>query len=144
MPLHPLIVHFPIALLILGTLIELASLKYREQLNMTGTVLLISGVITGVISYMTGDSAERFAEMHFGNIEAVVHQHKQMALGAMFLFGAAAALKLLTHFTLRYRKELLIVVLILSILGSGFLAYTGHLGGQIVYQNNKITNIQGE
>ncbi|TDL98944.1 hypothetical protein ERX27_00445 [Macrococcus brunensis] len=144
MPLHPLIVHFPIALLLLATIIELISLKYRGQLNMTGTILLVVGVVTGIISYMTGDSAERFAEMHFGEVEGLIHQHEQMALTSIILFGSAAVIKLYTHFSAKFKKELLIVVLILSVFGSGFLAYTGHLGGRIVYENNKIIATQGE
>lgn len=142
MPLHPLIVHFPVALLLLGTLVEIASLKFRKELNNAGTLLLIAGVISGIAAYMTGDGGERFAEMHFGEVEGMIHQHESMALTSMLLFGAAAAIKLFTHFKDTFRQQLLIVVIILSIIGSGFLAYTGHLGGQIVYQNEQITQHQ--
>ncbi|MCU7557476.1 DUF2231 domain-containing protein [Macrococcus capreoli] len=140
MPLHPLIVHFPIALLLVGTLFELLSLKYRKQLNLAGTILLALGFVSGVVAFLTGDSGERFAEMHFGDIENMVHQHEDMARNAMIMFGIAVALKCITHFTTRYQKVLYIAVIVIAIIGSGLLAYTGHLGGQIVYENAKILN----
>lgn len=142
MPLHPLIVHFPVALLLLATIIEIVSLKYRNSLNNTGTILLVAGVISGIIAYLTGDGGERFAEMHFGEVEGMIHQHESMALTSMLLFSAAAVIKLFTHFKDFYKKQLFIVVIVLSIIGSGFLAYTGHLGGKIVYENEKITQSQ--
>lgn len=138
MPLHPLIVHFPIALLLVGTLFEILSLKYRNQLNVSATILLVLGFISGVISYLTGDSGERFAEMHFGNIESMVHKHEDIARNALLIFGLAVGLKIITHFTLRYQNIIYIAVIVSAIIGSLLLAYTGHLGGQIVYENAKI------
>ncbi|WP_414042204.1 DUF2231 domain-containing protein [Macrococcus animalis] len=140
MPLHPLIVHFPIALLLVGTLFEIASLKYRNQLNLAGTLLLTLGFISGVFAFLTGDSGERFAEMHFGEVEHLIHQHEDMARNAMIMFGIAVALKLFTHFNHKYQKSIYIAVIVLAIIGSVLLAYTGHLGGQIVYENSKILN----
>ncbi|WP_414047278.1 DUF2231 domain-containing protein [Macrococcus equi] len=140
MPLHPLIVHFPIALLLVGTLFELLSLKYRKQLNLAGTILLALGFVSGVVAFLTGDSGERFAEMHFGEIENMVHQHEDMARNAMIMFGLAVGLKLITHFTTQYQKAIYIAVIVIAIIGSVLLAYTGHLGGQIVYENAKILN----
>lgn len=139
MPLHPLVVHFPIALLLVGTLIEIVSLKYRKQLNLTGTILLTLGFISGCIAFLTGDSGERFAEMHFGEeVESLIHAHEDMARNAMITFGAALFIKLYTHFTVKNLRLLYSIVIVLALLGSGLLAYAGHLGGQIVYENAKV------
>lgn len=139
MPLHPLIVHFPIALLLVAAVIELLSLKFKN-LSLTGTILLVTGFASGVLAFMTGDSGERFAEMNFGDVEGMIHHHEDMARLALIIFGVAMLIKLFTHFSKKFIKPLLIVVVILSILGSGVLAYAGHLGGQIVYENSKVTN----
>ncbi|TDM39198.1 hypothetical protein ETI06_12795 [Macrococcoides goetzii] len=140
MPLHPLVVHFPIALLLVGTLFEIVSLKYRKQLNLAGTILLALGFVSGVVAFLTGDSGERFAEMHFGEVENLIHQHEDMARNAMIMFGLAVALKAFTHFNAKYQKQIYIAVIIIAIIGSALLAYAGHLGGQIVYENAKILN----
>lgn len=142
MPLHPLIVHFPIALLILGTIIEIAALKYKEKLSLTGTILLTAGLITGIISYLTGDSAEHFAEIHFGNVESLIHQHEEMAQLSLIAFGIATVLKWAAVFTHKFNKILLAFVILFSIGGSIALGITGHLGGKIVYENDQMKQTQ--
>lgn len=142
MPLHPLIVHFPIALLIMGTIIEILALKYKEKLSLTGTILLTTGVITGIISYLTGDSAEHFAEMHFGEVEYLIHQHEEMAQLSLITFGIATVFKWITMFTSKFNKALISLVILFSIGGSVALGITGHLGGKIVYENDKVKQAQ--
>ena len=142
MPLHPLIVHFPIALLIVGTIVEIFALKYKEKLSVTGTILLTVGLITGIVSYLTGDSAEHFAEMHFGEVEGLIHQHEEMAELSLIAFGIATVLKWITMFTPKFKKALLALVIVFSIGGSIALGITGHLGGKIVYENDHIKQTQ--
>ena len=62
MPLHPLIVHFPIALLLVATVVEIVNLFLKkEYLSKTGTVLVVVGVLSGLVTILTGDPAEEFA-----------------------------------------------------------------------------------
>ncbi|MEX3496806.1 DUF2231 domain-containing protein [Staphylococcus warneri] len=67
MPLHPLFVHFPIALLSLATIISILHLFLKKiNLSITLTTLLTTGMVFGIISYILGDSGEAFAIQHYG------------------------------------------------------------------------------
>lgn len=136
MPLHPLIVHFPIALLLFGTLIEILALWNRQRFNTTGTILLIAGFVTGIISYITGEDAEHFAEEKWGDgVHSWIETHETLALVSLLLFGGATGLKILGYYFPRYQRVMWIIVIILAIAGSTTLAITGHYGGKIVYEN---------
>ncbi|AYC28792.1 DUF2231 domain-containing protein [Paenisporosarcina cavernae] len=136
MPLHPLIVHFPIALLLLATVIELLALWKRSTFNTTGTVLLVVGFLSGIVSYMTGDGAEEFAEEKWGrDVFSLIHTHETLAAISLVLFGGAAGLKLLSYFFPKYQKAIYIIVVVLAVIGSITLAITGHYGGRIVYES---------
>ncbi len=134
-PLHPLIVHFPIALLLLATVIEILALWKREHFNTTGTILLGVGFVSGILSFISGDGAEEYAETKWGEgVEALIHTHETFALLSMIFFGGAFIMKLISYFVPKYQKAAWIIVVILAIIGSIMLALTGHYGGQIVYQ----------
>lgn len=52
MPLHPLLVHFPIALLTFATFLALlAVILKKKDLSFSLALLLIVGMVTGAISY---------------------------------------------------------------------------------------------
>lgn len=69
MPLHPLLVHFPIALLVVGGIIEIVnSVVKKDTLNKMGTFIIVVGVLSGFVALLTGDGAEKFA---FQNWEEV-------------------------------------------------------------------------
>ncbi|WP_391207090.1 DUF2231 domain-containing protein [Psychrobacillus sp. L4] len=151
MPLHPLIVHFPIALLVLGGIIEIVNVFLKSDFwNKVGTVLIIIGVITGVFSLLTGDGAESFAFDHWGrSVHDIIELHSLLANISVIIFGLLAVIKILfkhpnTKFqilkNIPVRKGLITaLVVLLSIAGIATLATTGHLGGKIVYENQTIT-----
>ena len=152
MPLHPLIVHFPIALLVLGGIIEIVNVLLKSDFwNKVGTFLIIIGVITGVFSLLTGDGAEGFAFEHWGrSLHDTVELHSLLANISVIIFGLLAVIKILfkhpntkIHIfkNMTGRKELItVLIVVLSIAGITTLATTGHLGGKIVYENQTITN----
>jgi uncharacterized membrane protein len=131
-PLHPLLVHFPIALLILGTILQIVALWKKDFFDKAALFLLSAGFISGIAAYLSGDGAEEFAAAHWGNAyRSVVEIHQFYATVTLLLFGAAIGLRILFHF---FQKKILIpLVLIFCIFGSITLALTGHYGGQMVY-----------
>jgi len=134
-PLHPLIVHFPIALLLLATVIEIFALWKRERFNTTGTILLGVGFLSGIVSYLTGDGGAEYAEAKWGrSVDALIHTHETFALLSMIFFGGAFGLKLISYVWSQQRKTIWYLVVLVAIIGSIFLALTGHYGGKIVYQ----------
>lgn len=153
MPLHPLVVHFPIALLILAGVIEIVNVfMKKELLNKFGTLLLILGVISGFVSLSTGEESEHFAESTWGNaIEDKIESHENFADISMIIFSALTVIKILFRhnifkFSFLQSKALrggvaTVLIVLLSLGGIAALAETGHLGGKIVYENNSNTSV---
>jgi uncharacterized membrane protein len=131
-PLHPLLVHFPIAFLVIGTLFAIISIWRRDFFDKGAFFMISFGLLSGIIAYLSGDGAERFASTHWGNgYRKLVGIHQLYATMTLLLFGSAVGIRLLFSF---YKRKILIpIVAICCLLGSGALAMTGHYGGQMVY-----------
>lgn len=153
MPLHPLVVHFPMALLILAGVIEIVNVVMKKELlNKFGTLLLVLGVISGFVTLATGDGAEHFAESKWGDVvEGKIKPHETFADISMIIFSVLTGIKIIFRhnifrFSFLQNKTLRggvasVLIVLLSIGGIVALAKTGHLGGKIVYENNSNTSV---
>jgi len=152
-PLHPLLVHFPIAILILGAVIEIVNVfTKKESLNKFGTSLIVIGVLSGFVALATGDGAEHFAYQNWGQgLHDQIELHSLFADISMIIFGALAIIKILfRHSIIKWsvlqNKALrgglaTVLIVLLSIAGTASLAITGHLGGKIVYGNHSTSSM---
>ncbi|WP_035397571.1 DUF2231 domain-containing protein [Exiguobacterium sp. OS-77] len=129
-PLHPLVVHAPIGLLLFATLLLLCSLQWT-RLKLFALITLIVGLLSGIVAYITGDGAEEFGIDKWNLERADIHQHENFALYSLITFGISLLFLLLSYRS--KGKAWLAVSLIVALIGSGLLAYAGHLGGQMVY-----------
>jgi len=129
-PLHPLVVHAPIGLLLFATLLLLVSLKWA-RLKLFALITLVVGLLSGIVAYITGDGAEEFGIDKWNLARADIHHHEDFALYSLITFGISLLFLLLSYRS--KGKGLLIVSLVIALIGSGLLAYAGHLGGQMVY-----------
>lgn len=129
-PLHPLVVHAPIGLLLFATLLLLGSLQWT-RLKLFALITLIVGLLSGIVAYITGDGAEEFGIDKWNLERADIHQHENFALYSLIAFGISLLFLLLSYRS--KGKTWLVVSLIVALIGSGLLAYAGHLGGQMVY-----------
>ncbi|MDD9146986.1 MULTISPECIES: DUF2231 domain-containing protein [unclassified Sporolactobacillus] len=132
-PLHPLLVHFPIALLLLATVTQIIAVIWKKDFfDKAALYLLVVGFLSGIVASLSGDGAEQFASTHWGNgYLSVVRIHKIYAAVTMLLFAAALGARILLHFI--KSRIFMPLVLAFCILGSITLALTGHYGGQMVY-----------
>ncbi|MCJ8013191.1 hypothetical protein MUG84_15775 [Paenibacillus sp. KQZ6P-2] len=140
-PLHPLIVHFPIALLFLAAIVQILALWRPKMFDWPANALLGLGFISGILAYMTGDAGVEYAKNVFGATGAMIHKHENVAFFTLLVFGVLIALKVLIrlpwikeHFAkgLRWITPLLMII---SLAGLVLIYFTGHYGGQIVYHN---------
>ncbi|MDN4524674.1 DUF2231 domain-containing protein [Fictibacillus fluitans] len=137
-PLHPVLVHFPIALLIIGVIVQIIAIWRKPFFDQLALFLFSSGFLTGILAYVSGDGAEHFLRDQVGHsIESSVHIHETYALVTLFIFGAVVLLKLLHRFG--FTKPLLPLVLVLSLAGAVTLSLTGHYGGKMVYHPESIS-----
>lgn len=140
---HPLIVHFPIALFITGLVVDgLGWLLRQENLKRVGLVLILLGALATVPAVATGLAVEETVEKPLEGrpgAEAALEAHEALAiLTAVVLLGAAALrLVLGTGWLERQRawmRGLLVAYLVVGVLGLGLLALTGYRGGELVYR----------
>lgn len=136
MPLHPLFIHFPIALLSLATIISILHLFLKKiNLSITLTILLTTGMVLGIISYMLGDSGEAFAIQHYGlqYVEKLVHLHEIFALASLITYGFATSTQIGSMWFIKYKKLCTGATVVLTIIGFVLLIIAGHLGASITY-----------
>lgn len=136
---HPLSVHFPIVLLLVGTLAYLFSLLLKNQKQQMwdyfSRFLLVAGTVAAWIAIYTGGLADGIVSRKICD-PTVLKSHETSAYTLSILFSIAVVLLFVQDFSFpkiaRKFVQLLIVGLLLT--GSGYLFYTGHLGASVVYQ----------
>lgn len=133
---HPLSVHLPLAILLLATLFFLIGYFTKSLFweNMS-KVLLLTGTVGAWLAIYTGDLADPIVSRQICD-PTVLATHETNAYVVGWLFTAVAAIIILEHFgwLTQFKKITRLFIIILSITGSGFLMYTGHLGATLVYQ----------
>ena len=144
--LHPLVVHFPIALLLIAPLFVLLGLptwspKSRAFL-LSAWILMALGTASVFMALQTGKAAEKPAG-EAPQVKQVLEQHEELAqtTGVLFLvlIIVFTALLLVPHMlrpelSRTLTTALLLAFLVLSGTGALFLANTAHQGGRLVHE----------
>lgn len=143
---HPLTVHFPISFLLLATLVMLVALFLRDTQapfwHRAGAYLLYAGCLTAWLSIYTGGLADGIVSRKICD-PTVLKDHEIAADNMAYIFSAATALVLCLRLNfIKVKTRLLqIIAVLLMVVGTGFLVYTGHLGASVVYQQAGGVNI---
>ena len=133
---HPLSVHFPIAILLLATVFGLISLFIKkEKWRELSYILLLIGTLGAWISVFTGNLADGAVGRNLCD-PTVLENHENGAYTVAWLFSTASAFVLIDYKNLfkNFKSYLRLLIILLMIIGSGFLTLTGHLGAELVYQ----------
>ncbi len=142
--LHPVLVHFPVAFLLLAAFTAFAWLIRGKTFWRQATALLLAaGVLGGFAAYYTGDDvAEAFKDKP--SVKALVEQHEDGALWTM-IFGCAALAGFIAAEISSRDKErkgldgpdrklrLRALLFVLAFAAAVLVGYTGHLGGTMVW-----------
>ena len=139
-PLHPLIVHFPMAVtFIIPVLVIIFALMIKKNKMTPKGWLIIVGlqlavVVSGYVSLETGETEEHNVEKVVS--KKIIHEHEE---AAEIFVGSTVIGLVLSIAAFFIRKELgFPVELSIAAIGlvSCFLAYrTGKLGGELVYKH---------
>ncbi|GIV33739.1 MAG: hypothetical protein KatS3mg031_1274 [Chitinophagales bacterium] len=129
--LHPLVVHFPIVLLLLAAITQLAGLfVFKKELSWVTMFLALIGCAG---AYLAGSSFHPHTEGLTKKAEAVLEQHERFAEFTVWLSLAALILKAISHFFLK-RKWWGEVLVAFLLIGSAYTVSTaGHFGAQLVH-----------
>ncbi len=131
--LHPMLVHFPIALFITSVLFDVLGVWLKHESLREGALwLLVLGVLTGLAAFASGDLAAEAAEKA-GVAESLIETHEHLAGATVGLFGALLVWRLLLRN--RFSPRTQIAYLMVAIVGLGLLSATGHYGGSLVYEH---------
>ena len=130
--LHPLVVHFPIALLLSALLVDgLALALKRPALHRVALWNLCLGTIGAAVAVLTGLQAEEIAK-HSCEIEQVMERHERLGIATLVLGLIISALRLWRRDQLS--PGLRAATLILMAAMAATLAVGAHLGGRMVYE----------
>ncbi|MBI3754500.1 MAG: DUF2231 domain-containing protein [Deltaproteobacteria bacterium] len=130
--IHPMIVHFPIALLITSVFLDFLMLATkRENFERSGFHLLILGVVGAATAITFGWLAEDAAASR-PHIADTIETHETLALTTAGIFIALLVIRYLFMRKNNFEK-IRIYYLIAAILGIGLLLSTAYYGGQLVY-----------
>ncbi len=144
--LHPLIIHFPIALLLLSPLFVLISAippppKGKPYL-VAALLILLLGTGSLFIAGSTGHAAAELAERG-GAADVVLEAHEDLASETQIVFAGLSAILLgmyVVPLVLRRQENRLFSTLLplaflcLYAVGSVFLVNTAHAGGRLVHE----------
>ena len=127
-PLHPALVHFPIACWSLATAADLAGLVWGEPVWRLAGVLLLAGIGFSIPAMLAGFF--ELAKIAEGNPAIKdVNRHMIMVMCTLAFYTTSLFLRLQgTHLV-----EPGVLAIGMSVLGFLFLAMAGWLGGKLVY-----------
>lgn len=133
-PLHPLVVHFPIALLFAGAIIGIVAVFLRRRdLHIVTLWFLIPGWLGAAVASATGDDlGEKLRQVP--GMRAAIHAHELYAYATMALFAVAIVWLLAqVRFAPGLASKLSVVYVLVLVLGLGSLFLTGKYGGDMVW-----------
>ena len=143
--IHPLIVHFPIALLLAAPLFVLLGFlpKVGRGFALAGLVLMALGTIGAYVAVETGEAGAELVT-RTPEIAPVLQQHQDLADAVRVLFTILTAVWAVLLFgpALLKNKKLpaaaptvaKVVFVVAYLLCAVVLANVGHLGGRLVHQ----------
>jgi uncharacterized membrane protein len=131
--LHPMAVHFPIALLMVGFLFDVISLFFKKEkcLSKAGLYLMILGTLGAVAAVMTGMLFSKELTGFGGHKKEI---HEMFAVITLIIMLLACIVRIIIVSMKKEESSLKWVVFLLFAAGTGFVAYTGLLGGKLVYE----------
>lgn len=131
--LHPVVVHFAIALLTVAVVCDfLFLITKKENFWQISNYLLVAGTLSAIGAVLTGTQAFKLIEIT-PEIEDLVNSHRSGGQLAMWMFITLTALRFLFIKLQLFQNPLKWLYYIFSLIALVFLLRTGLLGGEMVY-----------
>jgi uncharacterized membrane protein len=129
---HPMIVHFPIAIIVIGFLFDLFSLFITKEkcLSKTGLYLEVIGMFSAIAAFGTGYYLTSTME---GEAGVLREQHQLFATLTLISIILATFFRLLLVYQKKEETYLKYAGMSLFLCAFVFVMITGYLGGNLVY-----------
>lgn len=130
--LHPMLVHFPIALIVVGFIFEIASVLYKREacLSVLGFYLLIVGTLAALAAVFTGAF---FTSEMTDTAGAVKDTHELFAWITVGNLVVLTAFRILLKIQNKENTGLKWIAFALYGLAALSVSITGYYGGTLVY-----------
>ena len=130
--LHPMLVHFPIALVVVGFMAELAALYFKKEvyLSTMGFYLLILGTLSALTAVLTG---VLFTSEMTGAAGQVQETHEMFAWITLGTLGATSLLRIFLQTKMKENKMVKQLSFVLYAIAFISVSITGFYGGTLVF-----------
>jgi uncharacterized membrane protein len=143
--LHPFVIHFPIALLLVAPVLIVVSLfvKSARPWAIAALTVMALGTLASFVSVSTGEAAGELAERGGAVAKSVIEQHEEMAEATRNVFTALTLVfsmlvlaPALTRKPLTRLVSVVTTVIFLALYTGGALVLvnTAHQGGRLVHE----------
>lgn len=130
--LHPMLVHFPVALIMVGFIAEVLSMYFKKEacLSFAGFWLLIIGALSSVAAYLSG---QFFTGEMSGTAGEVKELHELLASVTLYTMLANALFRIYLKYVQKEQTNLKWIALIIYGVSAIAVSATGFYGGTLVY-----------
>ena len=116
--IHPIIVHFPIAVLLIAVLVDFFSLIFKEKIWLKYSLLLLYtiGALSAFVAFLTGREAADMVKLP-PLANPVLNEHADMALLTLLFFATFTLIRIFLFwkgFNNKYWLSIILVVLFLT------------------------------
>ena len=130
--LHPMLVHFPIALVVLGFIAESALLYFKKEdwLSKSGFYLLIVGTLSAIVTLLTGVF---FTSEMTGSAANIQESHELFAWLTLGTLIVTSTVRIILKMKDNENANLKRIAFALYGMAAVFVSITGYYGGTLVY-----------
>ncbi len=134
-PLHPAVVHFPIALTFVALLFEaIARFRRWRSLEPAAALLVVLAALAAVATVLTGSLAADAAVVPRA-AAGILDHHEELGETAMWVLVVLAAIRLLMVRMRWYGGWAAWLFLVAFAVAVGMVGWNGHLGGELVFDH---------
>lgn len=146
--LHPMVVHFPIVLLIVAVLLDGVTLMVRRQVELRMVVLVtyVLGAIAALAGFLTGRQAADSVLLE-GSANTALTDHADQAAMLLWFYGVYAVVRIVLHYwdPKATHRWVWISVFIVGASGLYLVVETGTRGARLVFEHgvgvDKVTEL---
>ncbi len=133
---HILINHFPIVGIIIGSLLLIAGLAFKNDgINLAGLGVIVLSALTAILAYQTGSPAAEAVKGIPDVAKSLIDRHADIASIGMYIMIPAGLIAAMSFYSVlkkeRSARFLVKLTLVLALASAAAMMYAGKTGGQI-------------